>query len=233
MPTWICDAPIGSAVFVAAFGGDGSDVAVAEFDVLFAVVAAAAVVAKPAAALDVCTELAAAVAVDAAVVAGCNTVDRIAVVVDVVAAAAGEHNALDTVAAAAVAVVVVGGGYTGSDVDIVAVDDTVAADGRTVVDGVNCRTCCYRGGRQLDSRCYRGMEFRTIRLSRFAVVVGSGWFHCCCCWCWCQGEVVHYTGVDISRWTRASLAGSNHWFATWARSNCGTRYSRWWRSNSR
>lgn len=221
MPTWICDAPIGSAVFVAAFGDDGSDVAVAEFDVLFAV--AAAVVAEPAAALDVCTELAAVVVVDAAVVVGCNTVDRTAVVVDVVAAAAAaasEHNALDTVAAA-----VVGGGYTGGGVDIVVVDGTAAAvvaDERIVVDGVNCRTCCYRG-----------MEFRTIRLGRSAVVVGSGWFHCCCCWCWCQEEVVHYTGVDISRWTRASLAGSNHWFATWARLSCGTRYSRWWRSNSR
>lgn len=103
MPTWICDAPIGSAVFVAAFGDDGSDVAVAEFDVLFAV--AAAVVAEPAAALDVCTELAAVVVVDAAVVVGCNTVDRTAVVVDVVAAAS-EHNALDTVVAAAAVVVV-------------------------------------------------------------------------------------------------------------------------------
>lgn len=183
-----------------------------------------AVVAEPAAALDVCTELAAVVVVDAAVVVGCNTVDRTAAVVDVVAAAAAasEHNALDTVVA--VAAVVVDGGYTGGGVDIV-VDDTAAAaaaDGRTVVDGVSCRTCCCRGGRQPDSRCYRGMEFRTIRLGRSAVVVGSGWFHCCCCWCWCQGEVVHYTGVDISRWTRASLAGSNHWFATWARLSCGT-----------
>lgn len=147
MPTWICDAPIGSAVFVAfaaAVGDDGSDAvaAVAEVDVLFA--AAEALAAAP----DVCTELAVAVvvaaAVDAVVVVDCNTADRTAAAVDAVAAA-DAHNALDTVAAA----VAVDGGCTDDGADIVAVDDTVAADGRTAaVDGVNCRTCCHCGGRR-------------------------------------------------------------------------------------
>lgn len=148
MPTWTCDAPIGSAVFVAAFavvvGDDGSDAAVAEFDVLFSAAVAAE---EPAAAQDECTELAVvAAAVDAVVAVGCNTVDRTAAVADV-AVAAGEYNELDTAAA-----VVVGDGYTDGGVDIV-VDDTaaaVAADGRTAVDGVNCHTCWYRGGRQPD-----------------------------------------------------------------------------------
>lgn len=134
--------------------------------------------------------------------------------------AAVEHNGHGTVVVADAAAAVADDGCTDDDAGTVAavVDDT-----RVNIAAVSCRICrgvrrCYRHYLQQDDMGYRSM----ILPYSFAGV------DCyCCCRCCSSGEEVHYIVVGISRWTRALLAGSNHWFATWARSSCEIRCSRY------